>query len=374
MPSREIMRVAVIGAGIVGASIAFYLSRLGVEVTVLEAETPGAGTSGRSFAWINSFGKQPRHYHDLNRRALDTWDRFARLLDGETGLRWGGHLSWASNEDTAEALKAQVQRLQSWGYNARMIDEKQMLALEPGLRPGDVAAAAYAADEGHVMPPRVANLCLDRVRLSGGRVHLDRKVTGIQPANGGVTTIETTGGPVECDVVVLCAGLGNTELAAYVGIDLPQQVSPGVLITTDPQPPILRSVAALYCPPISDAQPEIHIRQDIDGVLTIGEANQESLARDDSQTHADDLLSRAIHYLPAANGAKAIPVPVGYRPLPMDGLPVVGFAQKAPSVYIALTHSGVTLAPLIGEFAATEITTGTPVDVLEPYRLERFER
>ena len=86
MPSRQNMRVAVVGAGIVGSAMAFYLSRLGVEVTVLEAETPGAGTSGRSFAWINSFGKQPRFYHDLNRRALDTWDRFARLLDGETGL------------------------------------------------------------------------------------------------------------------------------------------------------------------------------------------------------------------------------------------------------------------------------------------------
>ena len=368
-------RVVVVGAGIVGASIAFYLSRLGVDVTVLEAETPGAGASGHSFAWINSFGKEPRHYHDLNLRSLDTWDRFARLLDGEIGLRWGGHLTWASNESDAESLTAQVHRLQSWGYGARMVDEKSMMALEPGLEPGEVTAAAHTANEGHVLPPRVAKLCLDRMRLNGGKVRLNRRVTGIlTPSGRGATIVETSEGPVECDVVVLSAGLGNTELAASVGIDLPQQDSPGVVIRTDPRPPVLRSVAALYCPPIGDGQQEIHIRQDVDGVLMIGEGTQESLARDDSQAHADDLLSRATHYLPALAGAKAIPVPVGYRPMPMDGLPVVGFAQGAPSVYIALMHSGVTLAPLIGELAATEITTGTSVDALEPYRLERFER
>jgi glycine/D-amino acid oxidase-like deaminating enzyme len=254
-----------------------------------------------------------------------------------------------------------------------MVDEEWMLTMEPGLQPGDVAAAAHTANEGHVLPPKVAKMCLDRVRLNGGRVHLNRMVTGIQtPSGGGATTVETDAGPVECDVVVLSAGLGNTELAKAVGIDLPQQVSPGVVIRTDPRPTVLRSVAALYCPPISDGQQEIHIRQDVDGVLMIGEGSQESLALDDSQAHADDLLSRAIHYLPALAGAKAIPVPVGYRPMPMDGLPVVGFAQKSPSVYIALMHSGVTLAPLIGELAATEITAGARVDVLEPYRLERF--
>ena len=373
MPNSENLKVTVVGAGIVGAAIAFHLSRLGVNVTVLEAETPGAGASGHSFAWINSFGKEPRHYHDLNRRSMDTWDRFARLLDAEVGLKWGGHLTWASNEEQAEGLREQVQRVQSWGYNARMVDEKFIKSLEPGLEPGDVAAAAFTANEGHVLPPRVAEICMDRVRLNGGRVHMNRKVTGIQTTSGGATIVETTGGPIECDVVALCAGLGNTELAAFVGIDLPQQVSPGVVIKTDPQPIILRSVAALYCPPISDGQQEIHVRQDIDGVLMIGEGSQESMALDDSQSHADDLLSRATHYMPALNGARAIPLPVGYRPLPMDDLPVVGFAKQAPSVYVALMHSGVTLAPLIGELAATEIASGAKMDVLEPYRLERFQ-
>ncbi len=212
MPNSEDLKVTVVSAGIVGAAIAFHLSRLRVNVTVLEAETPGAGASGHSFAWINSFGKEPRHYHDLNRRSMDTWDRFARLLDAEVGLKWGGHLTWASNEEQAEGLREQVQRVQSWGYNARMVDEKFIKSLEPGLEPDAVTAAAFTANEGHVLPPRVAEICMDRVRLNGGRVHMNRKVTGIQTTSGGATIVETTGGPIECVVVALCAGVGNTAL------------------------------------------------------------------------------------------------------------------------------------------------------------------
>lgn len=362
-----------VGAGIVGSAIAFQLSRMGVNVTVLEAETPGAGASGHSFAWINSFGKEPRSYHELNRRSMDSWDRFERLLDGEIGLRWGGHLTWASRESDAQALGEKVRRLQSWGYAARMVDESQIQTLEPALKHGKVTAAAYTPNEGHVMPRRVVELCLDRVRLYGGRVHSNSRVTGIREdkARGG-TVVETPNGVVECDIVVLAAGLGATELAGFVGIDLPQQDSPGVVVKTDPRPPVLRSVAALYCPPVDTDSQEVHIRQDLDGVVMIGEGTQESLARDDSPAHAADLLARAIRYLPSLAGATVIPVPVGYRPMPLDGLPVIGFAQRAPSVYIALMHSGVTLAPLVSELAATEITSGERVDVLEPYRVERF--
>jgi glycine/D-amino acid oxidase-like deaminating enzyme len=104
----------------------------------------------------------------------------------------------------------------------------------------------------------------------------------------------------------------------------------------------------------------------------IGEGTQESLSRNDSQAHANALLARATHYLPALAGAQAVPVPVGYRPMPLDGLPVLGFAAAVPNLYIALMHSGVTLAPLVGELASMEIVDGARVEVLQSYRPERF--
>ena len=69
-----------------------------------------------------------------------------------------------------------------------------------------------------------------------------------------------------------------------------------------------------------------------------------------------------------------MPVPVGFRPMPIDGYPVLGFTRKVPNLYIALTHSGVTLCPLVSQLAALEIVEGARVNFLEDYRPERFAK
>jgi len=146
------------------------------------------------------------------------------------------------------------------------------------------------------------------------------------------------------------------------------------VISTNPLfQPLLSNVSVVYAPPLEPDRPEIHLRQRLDGSVLIGEGSQESLARDDTQPHADELLARAAEYVPALKGASAIPVPVGYRPMPLDGFPVIGFLPKAPNVYLALTHSGVTLAPLMAQMATMEIVDGAKVELLEDYRPSRFE-
>ena len=104
----------------------------------------------------------------------------------------------------------------------------------------------------------------------------------------------------------------------------------------------------------------------------LGEGSQESLAEDDTPEHAAELLARATAYLPELEGAAVEPVPVGYRPMPIDGMPVLGYARAVPNLYVALMHSGITLAPLIGELAAMEILDNARIDLLDHYRPERF--
>ena len=204
-------------------------------------------------------------------------------------------------------------------------------------------------------------------------VHTQTPATELRLDGGGkIEAVNTPSGEISCDVVVLANGTAVTELAATAGAHIPQQHSPGVVIRTDPQPPILHNVSVLHLPPIDKDRHEIHLRQSADGTLAIGQGSQESVDRDDSQEHADALLSRAIHYLPALAGARAIPTPVGYRPMPIDELPVLGFCDAAPNLYIALMHSGVTLAPLVGELGTIEIVDGARIEMLAPYRPERF--
>ena len=378
------MRVAVIGAGVVGGAIAFHLARRGAEVTLIDAGEPGMGATSHSFAWINSFGKEPRWYGALNRRSLDTWDRFARLLDADIGLRWGGQLTWAATDADADALARKVAGLQSWGYVARMIDQEAMLRLEPGLKPGTVKAAAYSDNDGHVQGTLVAQTCASRVQQLGGRLMFGSAVTGLAMHAGRVIAVQLAGGPVPdasaaatsvaCDAVVLAAGVATTGLADMAGVYVPQQESPGVVVRTEPMAPVLRTVAALYAPPTGTHGLKVHIRQSPDGIVMMGEGSQESLARDDSPEHAAQILARASVYLPELESATPVPVPVGYRPMPVDGLPVVGYTRAVPNLYLALMHSGITLAPLVGELATMEILDGARVDILEHYRPERFDR
>jgi glycine/D-amino acid oxidase-like deaminating enzyme len=368
------LRVVVVGAGIVGASIAYHLALRNVSVTLVDKGKSGTGASSHSFAWINAGAKSPVSYHDFNRRSLEMWNRFAQQLGADVGLRWGGKISWEATPERAKELEKMVWQLQSWGYPTRFIDEAELRQLEPGLSPGPVAAAEFSEIEGQVDPQQVVDACVKRVRELGGVAQEDTAVGGLTLTRNGsrVQSVQTSRGDIPCDVVVLAAGVDTTTLAAMAEVNVPQEESPGVVIRTDPRPKLLRSVPVVYAPPIDASQQEIHLRQTADGTLMIGEGSQESLSRDDSQSHANDLLARAIHYLPALAGAKAIPVPVGYRPMPLDGYPVLGFAEAAPNIYIALTHSGVTLAPLIGELAAIEIVDGARVKALQDYRPERF--
>jgi glycine/D-amino acid oxidase-like deaminating enzyme len=370
-------QVAVIGAGILGASIAFQLSRYPVQIVILDQAEPGSGASSHSFAWINaSAGKEPASYHDLNRRSVDMWGRFVRELQTDTGLRWGGELRWATTADDAAMLRHDVAVLQQRGHNSRLLSEAECRQLEPGLELEDFIVGALSPNDGVVEPRKVIQACLQQVQTRGGQLKDNTTITGFameeQDGQPRVTVVQTTTGPIPCDRVVLAAGLGTTQLAAMLDINFPQQDSPGVVVRTDPQAPVLKSTAVLNMPPLDATRPGIHICQRTDGTVLIGEGSQESLARDDSQEHADELLARATHYLPALAGAKAIPVPVGYRPMPLDGLPVLGFTKKVPNVYLAVMHSGVTLAPLVGEFSAIEIVDGVNVELFAPYRVERF--
>ena len=371
--------VAVIGAGILGASIAWRLACRDVRVTLIDKGKPGHGASSHSFAWVNAGAKEPIGYHNLNRRSLEMWPRFAAAIgdDGDpesVGLRWGGKVSWESDSAAAETLVQRVRQLQSWGYPTRLIDAAELRDLEPSLEVGPVAAADYSPNEGQVEPQMVVDACLRRLDEMGHEVVVEAEVFGFeQDGHGRIRGLATASGTRAVDAVVLAAGTDTTRIAALAGANVPQAESPGVVIRTDPQPPLLRHVPIVYAPPLGDGRREIHIRQCADGRLMIGEGDQESLAEDDSQAHADDLLARACQYLPGLNGAEAVPVPVGWRPMPLDGYPVLGFASEAPNLYVALTHSGVTLAPALSQLAAQEICDGAPADaVLGPYRPQRF--
>ncbi|MBI50299.1 MAG: hypothetical protein CL781_03090 [Chloroflexi bacterium] len=365
-------RIAVIGAGVVGGSVAFHLSEFGADVTVFDKNSAGSGASSHSFAWLNAFGKSPRHYFDLNHRSMELWTRFVEKLGKDVGLRWGGVVTYCAGSEGSQELLAQCRKVQEWGYAARLISREEFARLEPDMEIGPFELGVHTMSEGHVLPTKVAEACMDKVVEHGGEVHLNSSVDDIS-LEGDEVNLEVNGKNFVFDKVVIAAGTDSTQLADMASIKLPQRISPGVVARTAPIPPIIKNLSSLYLPPSDEWGNGIHIRQDHDGVVMFGAGDQENESDDDSQEYADSLIERAIRYFPALSDVEAIRVPVGYRPMPIDGLPVLGFAPEATNIYITLMHSGATLAPIVGNLSALEIMTGTKTDCLEPYRPSRFK-
>lgn len=373
MASAKTTKIVIVGAGVIGTCLAYHLSlRSQNVITVLERDIPGAGASGHSFAWVNAFGKDPRDYHTLNRRSLDMWYRLAHELDGDIGIHYGGEMRWENRKESAVHLQQRIRQLQTWGYPCRLITRDEMLALEPDLSPGPLLAASHSEADIHIETDKFISVCLERAQEFGAVVQTETRVTDFVTHNGKITAVKTPDAEYPCDVAVLASGVQTTELASLIGVHIPQQRSPGIVIRTTPCVPVLHSVAVVHAPPSDENHQHLHLRQLTDGSLRIGQGTQEGINRNDSQEHADKLLAQAKTYLPAIADTEAIPTPVGYRPMPLDGFPILGFTEVVPNLYIALMHSGVTLAPLVGEMATLEIVDGARVDWFASYRLERL--
>jgi glycine/D-amino acid oxidase-like deaminating enzyme len=354
-------RVVVAGAGIIGANIAYQLARRGAAVTVLDREGGATGATANSFAWINAtFSKQPRAYYELNRLGLQAWRRLEE--DMKLPVRWGGSLEWYSGEAQAAELRKAVRGHQSWGYSVAMVEESRLRALEPNVTFGPVAAAAHADEEGHVDPVAATHVLLQHAQ-SHGAVFRDRvTVTGLDGRDR-LRAVQTDAGDIPADVLVIACGVDTARVASMAGLRVPLKESPGVLVHTAPLPPQLNRVVLA---------PRAHMKQKPDGRIVAGEGFGGTPTTDSGIEAAKMFMRNAASELPALLRAPIERVTLGYRPLPSDGFPIVGFAQGRRDIYIAVMHSGVTLSPFVGRAAAMEILDGVDVDLLGPYRLERF--
>jgi len=356
-------RVVIAGAGIMGASIAYHLARRGANVTVLEKQQPGSGATRNSFAWLNAtFSKQPRSYYELNLAGIAGWRRLC-LEFPDLKVQWGGSVQWYEPGDFADRLRKNVARHEARGYSVHSIEVAEIPRLLPSIASGPVGAACFADQEGTVDPIHALTVFLDHAKTMGAKIEYPAEVTGIATSNGRVTAVESTRGKIPCDCLVLASGVDTERLARMVNVNVPLKDSPGALAHTKPHARLLERVALA---------PGANIKQNPDGRIVTGTDFGGTPVKEASRELGVGLLKNAQSFLSQLEHAELETVTLGHRVLPKDDLPIVGFAQSCPNLYVAAMHSGMTLSPMIGQVAAMEILDGADVDLLQPYRLSRF--
>ena len=370
------LHVVVVGAGILGASIAYHLTLHGARVTLVDAGQPGQGATRVAFAWLNAYGKAPFSYYDLNRRSIDMWGGFASRLGID--VTWGGELRWAATAAGAAVLAEQAEALQAWGYPTRILDAAEVRQLEPDLHFDRFTAASYTYSDGHVDTAAVMRACLAAARERGAVLRAGSAVTGLEidRRRAGAARAEAVRVGEEelpCDAVVLVGGADMPALAEMAGIQVPHYHTFGATLLTQPLPPLFKTIAVLHSP--RERQPLVNVRQLPSGAVMVQSGSLDNTQEGDrgaTEAEVAQVAADAKAVMPMLRDIEIAEVRRGRRPIPQDGRSIVGFAPEVANVYVATTHSGITLTPLIGSFAAIEIAHGARVDLLAPFRPERF--
>lgn len=357
MPSPR--KIIVVGAGIIGASIAWHLQRKGASVTVI-AEKAGGEATPNSFSWINASWGNPEFYFRLRHRSMAEWSRLASEVAG-LPLSWCGGLCWDMPEAELDAYLAQHH---GWGYDIQPVNRAAIAAIEPNLA-DPPAFAVHVAEEGAVEPVTAARLLLDAAARHGATLSYGIKVTRLLQTNGRITGVETADGPLLADHVVLAAGAGIVSLAVSAGIDVPLETPPGLIAHSHPAPRLLNGLVMA---------PGLHMRQTLEGRIIAGSDFGGTDPGIDPQEAAGELLAKVRSMLRDSNGLALDFHTIGYRPTPKDGFPIIGGAEGVPGLYLAVLHSGVTLAPIVGVLASEEIIGAQPQAELAPFRLSRFAK
>lgn len=372
-------RIAVIGAGVLGLSVARSLAIQGAQVTVFDKSLPGSGTSQISYAWVNANGKSPQSYHHLNASAIDEHKR----LQHESGLNapWlleTGTWEWAADAFTLKQLELRAEKLAALKYPFRVVDRHSLLQALPEIQLDPrIQQAWHFSSECLIYPSLFIARLLADLREKNVDVCVNREVIALDETEDNVTLTLSDGQEWQGDHLVLATGRWSPELIGQLGLELDMtdanradKTACSFLAHTNPLPIQLNS---------NIITPELNVRPDGGGRLMLQALDLDHHA--DPARPADvngmigiEMLRRLRRLFTNAQGARIERIEVGQRSRPADGLPALGFVTSAQRVYLMATHSGMTLAPLLGRLVADEIISGARSDMLTDFAPDRLLR
>lgn len=407
----------VVGAGIVGVSTAYYLSRRGRRVTVIEMGDIGNGASSGN-AGIVALGHPPIPRPGLIRQVLG-W-----MLNGSSPVyirprfdlalfRWMWDLKRACTEEhfcssmellttlgrhtqscfeqifSDEQMSCEYHRtgwlevyrtekglaqgrrdaelLERYGFEIQVLDGDEVIRREPAFK-DTVVGAVHSVESAFVDPMKFLVELAERARGHGASIRTNTQILDVLTSDGGVVGVRLdTGERLEAESVVLAGGIWTTGLARKLGIHVPMQAGKGYhRDITRPSP----------CVGIACVLAEDHVAvTPLDDVLRLsGTVEFSGLNHRMVPRRLDMLTAAARHYLDGLALTQPVSEWCGLRPCTADGLPVVGWAPAPRGLFVATGHArmGLTLGPVTGKLVSECILDGRPSIDITPLRVDRF--
>ncbi|HET9140189.1 FAD-binding oxidoreductase [Actinophytocola sp.] len=366
--------VVVIGAGIVGASCAYYAARAGLSVTVVDRGPLAGGTTSAGEGNILLSDKEPGPELDLGLLSYRLW----RELDvGPIELEPKGGLMIAANEALMSKVDTLVTAQRAVGVDATVVQD--LAAYERELRPG-LAGGAFYPQDLQVQPMLATARLLHAA--PGLTVHYGQQVTGIETARDRIVAVRTDRLRIPTAAVVNAAGVWAGEVAALAGPRLPIAPRRGFVLVTEPLPPLVRHkvYTADYLDNVASGEAGLQASAAVEGTpagtILIGASRERvGFDRGFALPVLRRLAAQAIALFPFLSRVRLLRAYRGFRPYSPDHLPLIGPDPRVGGLFHACGHegAGIGLSQATGYVIARELT-GAPREFdLAPFAPERFQ-
>ncbi|MCF7938595.1 MAG: FAD-binding oxidoreductase [Spirochaetales bacterium] len=362
MMKKQTADVVIIGGGVRGLAIAYFLSRAKVDVLLVEKRFLASGASGMNMGYVNISAKKPDFYTRFSKMSADLYPEFHEQLGGDIEYERNGSLFVAESEEAMQDLAQNVaERNRVDGLNIELLGIDELRRLEPALSP-DLAGGYWAPTDGGVNPLKLTRALARESFRMGARIETGTEVQGIRINSGRIEEVFTNRITVATHVVVNAAGIHVPHISQMVGLTVPVDPERGQVVITEAMPRILQHAVGDY-------------KQFADGQVLIGTTNEQ--VGEDIQVTTEmisDRVRRALRIIPLLQKAKGIRFAAALRPMPPDRLPIYQKINEINDFYVAVGHSGMTLAPITGKIFSDLITKGQTEYDLSKYNVQRLKR
>jgi glycine oxidase len=363
--------VVIVGGGVIGCSIAYYLRKAGVAVTVIDQGEIGAEASSAAAGLLAPLGSLsgPGPFADLLLASFALFPSLVPELEDASDIRMEyeqtGALRVVRNPKNVSNLRKRMKAWQPLGLRMRWLSGEEARQLEPTLAP-DVCAALYAPEESQIKASQVVKAFGQAAANLGATLRSHTRIESIAQQHDRVTALITSqGDTIPCHQLVVASGAWSAQWSALLKIELaviPQRGQ--ILALRQPTPPLRHIIfgEAAYLAP------------KLDGTVVVG-ATREEVGFDKQLTAGGVawLLSTANRLIPSLEQSAIERMWTGLRPKTPDNLPILGPAPGWENVTLATGHGsvGIMLSAITGQTLAELLVTGVAPQLIRPFALVR---
>ncbi len=365
--------VVIIGGGIIGTSIAYYLCKNGInDIVLLEKDYLSAGSTGRCGGGIRQQWSERTNVR-LAMRSVELFQKYEEEIGLDIEYYQGGYLLLAFNDEEAELFKNNVEMQQEEGLDVNFLGKKETAEKFPFINTSVVKAAAFCSSDGHANPHLATMGYAKAAEKLGARIMTRTKALDIDVTNNKIQGVNTDKGYIKTAMVINAAGGFSHEVGKMAGIDLPTESYRHQIFVTEP-------VEHIMDPLVISFENNFYIRQTRAGNFIMGQSDE-----DEKPSHNEnpgwrfltEMTTKMPEFFPFLNQMRVLRHWAGLYNMSPDALPIIDKSTEVTDFYYAVGFSGhgFMLAPAVGEAMAEWIASGKTKKVdISNLNIKRFAK